>query len=155
MKLFSKEKKPKIEVIDQETTVPKTAFDQYLDNEIDEEQFFDQEFEGQLAVDVFQTNGDIIIKSTIAGVKPDNLDITVNSDMVTIKGKREQEEEVKEDDYYYKECYWGGFSRSIILPEEIKTDKVKAQIKNGVLTITMPKLKGRSTAKVKVKEIED
>lgn len=155
MKLFSKSKKPKVEVINEDELMPKSAFEQYLDNEINEEDFFDQEFEGQLAVDVYQTNGDIIIKSTIAGVKPENLDITVNSDMVTIKGKRELEEIVDEDNYYYKECYWGGFSRSIILPEEIRPDKVNAQIKNGVLTITMPKLKGRSTAKVKVREIEE
>lgn len=155
MKLFSKSKKPKVEVINEDELMPKSAFEQYLDNEIDEEEFFDQEFEGQLAVDVYQNNGDIVIKSTIAGVKPENLDITVNSDMVTIKGRRELEEEINEDNYYYKECYWGGFSRSIILPEEIRPDNVKAEIKNGVLTITMPKLKGKSTAKVKVKEIEE
>jgi len=154
MKLFSKGKKPNIEV-KEDGPVEKNVFEQYLDNEIDEEEFFDQELEGQLAVDVYQNNGDIVIKSTIAGVKPENLDITVYSDMVTIKGRRELEEEINEDNYYYKECYWGGFSRSIILPEEIKPDNVKAEIRNGVLTITMPKLKGKSTAKVKVKEIEE
>ena len=152
--LFSKTKKPKIEVIEDQP-ISKNALDQYLDNEMEEEQFFSQEFEGQLAVDVYQTNGDIIIKSTIAGVRPDDLDITVNSDMVTIKGKRDQEQEVKDEDYYYKECFWGGFSRSIILPEEIKPDKVKAQIKNGVLTITLPKLKSKGNAKIKVKEVEE
>ena len=155
MKLFSKTKKPKVEVINEDEFMPKSAFEQYLDNEIDEEEFFDQEYEGQLAVDVYQSNGDIIVKSTIAGVKPENLDITVNSDMVTIKGTRAQDDEVSEDNFYYKECYWGGFSRSVILPEEIKPDKAKAEIQNGVLTITMPKLKGKSTAKVQVKEIED
>jgi len=152
---FSKTKKKKIKVTEEEAPIDKTAFEQYLDNEIEEEEFFDQEYEGQLAVDVFQNNGDIVIKSTIAGVKPENLDITVNSDMVTIKGKRKEEEVIDEDNYYYKECYWGGFSRSVILPEEIKADKVKAFIKNGVLTVVLPKLKGPATSKIEVEEIDE
>ena len=103
--------------------------------------------EGQLAVDVFQTNKDIIIKSTIAGVKPEDLNVTINNDMLTIKGTRKQETEVDEDDFFLKECYWGSFSRSIILPCDVKQEKINAAIKDGVLTVKLPKL-GKTSAKV-------
>lgn len=104
-----------------------------------EEWLDDDDFSGQLAVDVYQTKEDIVVKSTIAGVRPEDIDISINNDMVTIRGKREKDHEVAEEDFFYRECYWGGFSRSIILPCDIKTDKVKASMKNGVLTIVMPK----------------
>jgi len=111
--------------------------------------------EGQLSVDVYQTKDAIIIKSTIAGVKPDDIDISINNDMVTIRGKREFDHSVAEDDYFYQECYWGGFSRSIILPVEIQPDKVQANLKNGVLTITLPKAAKAKAVSVKVKEEEE
>ncbi len=112
------------------------------------------EYEGQLAVDVFQNKNNIIIKSTIAGAKPEDIEVSVNNDMVTIRGKREMEEKVKEDDYFYKECYWGGFSRSIILPTAVDADKVSAEMKNGVLTIVLPKINTKSS-KVKIKQIDE
>lgn len=108
--------------------------------------------EGQLSVDVFQNKDDIVIKSTIAGVKPEDIDISINNDMVTIRGKREIEENIAEDDYFYQECYWGGFSRSIILPIEISADKVEANLKNGVLTITLPKARKSKSVSIKVKD---
>ena len=73
------------------------------------------ESEGQLTVDVYQTDNEIIVQSTVAGVSPEELDINISTEGVTIKGKREREEEVKEKDYFYQECFWGSFSRSIIL----------------------------------------
>ena len=94
--------------------------------------------EGQLTVDVYQTDDEIVIKSTIAGVTADDIDVSITNEMVTIKGNRKHEEKVKESDYYYQELYWGSFSRSIILPEEIDADSAKASMKNGVLTIKMP-----------------
>ncbi len=109
--------------------------------ETQDEPWIDENYEeGQLSVDVFQTKEAIVIKSTIAGVKPEDIDISINNDMVTIRGKREFEHQVNEDDYFYQECYWGGFSRSIILPVEIKADRVEASLKNGVLTVTLPKV---------------
>ena len=75
--------------------------------------------------------------------------------MVTIRGKREFEHTVSEDDYFYQECYWGGFSRSIILPMEIQPDKVGANLKNGVLTITLPKAAKAKAVSIKVKEQEE
>jgi len=101
----------------------------------------DLEEEGQLSVDVYQDNNNIIIKSTIAGVEPEDIDITFDNDMITIRGKRKKDLTVDEDDYFYQECYWGSFSRSIILPVEVEEEKIKATIKNGVLTIILPKAK--------------
>ena len=106
---------------------------------------------GQLSVDVYQTKDNIVIKSTIAGVKPENIDISIDNDMITIRGQRKMEEEVKEDDYFYQECYWGSFSRSIVLPMEVKADEAEASLKNGVLTIILPKVKKAKSVAVKVK----
>ena len=97
------------------------------------------EEEGQLAVDVYQDKKNIIIKSTIAGVEPDDIDISIDNDMITIRGRREKQRDIAEDDYFYQECYWGGFSRSIILPVEVDAEGIEAGMRNGVLTITLPK----------------
>lgn len=107
--------------------------------------------EGQLAIDVFQTEDDIVIKSTIAGVKPEDIDIDITNDMVTIKGKREQKIQVKAEDYYYQECYWGSFSRSVILPVEVLAEKAKAKMNNGVLTIYLPKAEKLKSRKILIK----
>jgi HSP20 family protein len=106
--------------------------------------------EGQLSVDVFQTSEHVVIKSTIAGVKPEDIDVSINNDMITIRGERHQEEEIQEDDYYYQECYWGAFSRSIILPVEVKSEEVDATLKNGVLTVKLPKAKKSKSVSVTV-----
>ncbi len=110
-----------------------------------------QEEEGQLSVDVYQDKDNIIIKSTIAGVKPEDIDISISNDLITIKGKREMEETVKDEDYFYQECYWGSFSRSIILPMEVKADQAKAELKNGILTIVLPKAKPSKAVSIRVK----
>lgn len=107
--------------------------------------------EGQLTIDVYQTPNDIVIKSTIAGVDPEDLDITITNDMVTIKGAREKDEEVSTENYYYQECYWGSFSRSIILPVDVEADAAEAGMKNGILTIKLPKIEKVKTRKIKVK----
>lgn len=106
------------------------------------------EDEGQLTVDVYQNEDEIIIKSTIAGVTADDMDISITNDMVTIKGVRKPDEKVRSADYYYQELYWGPFSRSIILPEDVDADQGKALMKNGILTLRLPKL-----AKTKIKKI--
>lgn len=107
------------------------------------------ESEGQLTIDVYQTPNEIVIMSTIAGVSPEDIDITMANDMITIKGNRKKGEEVQEKDYYYQECYWGPFSRSVILPIDIEIDQAQASMKNGILTIRLPKIE-----KVKTKKIE-
>ncbi len=106
--------------------------------------------EGELLVDVYQNKNNIIIRSTIAGVRPEDIDIDINNDMITIRGRRKEELVADEEDYFYKECYWGSFSRSIILPCEVQANKVKASLKNGVLTITLPKSKTKKVVKVSV-----
>lgn len=113
-----------------------------------------EEAEGQLTIDVYQTPSEIIIKSTIAGVKPEDLDVAITNDMVTIKGRRMKDEEVSQDDYYYQECYWGSFSRSVILPVEVEAEKSKASLKNGILTVRLPKLERIKTKKIQVQEEE-
>ncbi len=124
-----------------------------LNTEQNEDWLDDDDFSGQLAVDVYQDKESIVIKSTIAGVRTEDIDIAINNDMITIRGKREKEENIEEDNYFYKECYWGGFSRSIILPCDVKSDKVDASMKNGVLTIILPKAdKVNKVTVVKVKE---
>lgn len=112
---------------------------------------FVEEAEGQLTVDVYQTPTEIVIQSTIAGVNPEDLDIAITAESVTIRGKREKMEEVKDDDYFFQECYWGRFARQIILPQEIDAENANASMKNGVLTIRLPKLNREKTKKLKVK----
>ena len=108
--------------------------------------------EGQLTVDVYQTKDLIIIKSIVGGVSTEDLDISVTSDMITVKGTRINPDEIKSDDYYYQECFWGRFSRSIILPCDIKTEGIEATMKNGILTVKLPKIEKNSLMKIKVKE---
>jgi len=110
-----------------------------------------EEQEGQLTVDVFQDDQNIVIQSTVAGVSPDDLDVSITNDMVTIRGERRQMYTVDPEDYFYQECYWGAFSRSIILPVEIDADRAEAKIRNGILTIRIPKANAAMTRKLKVK----
>lgn len=107
--------------------------------------------EGQLTIDVYQTDNDIVIKSTIAGVKPEDLDVSINNDMITIRGERRNEEIINEENYYYQECYWGNFSRSVILPVDVLSDKIEASMKNGILTIRLPKADNTKTKKIQVR----
>lgn len=109
------------------------------------------DYEGALNIDMYQTKDNVIIKSTIAGVRPDDIDITVANDMVTIKGKRQREENIAQDDYFYQECYWGSFARSVIVPVDIDSEEIEADLKDGILTIVIPKAAKAKTKKVKVR----
>jgi len=115
-------------------------------------EWFADEYEGQLSVDVYQNKDSLVVRSTIAGVRLEDLDIVLNNDVITIRGKRYQQEEINPDDYFYQECYWGGFSRSIVLPMEVDPAGVKANLENGVLTVTLPKLQ-KQAVEIKVEEI--
>jgi HSP20 family protein len=120
----------------------KTAKENWMEEESDE---------GQLTVDVYQTADDIVIKTMIAGVKPEDLDISITRDMVTIKGSREETREANDGDYFTRELYWGSFSRTILLPQEIEVESAEALEKHGLLVIKLPKVdKGKQT-KLKVK----
>jgi HSP20 family protein len=116
-----------------------------------EEDGFADNADGQLTIDVYQTDMEIVIKSTIAGVKPEDLDVSINNDMVTIKGERKNEEVVSGENYYYQECYWGHFSRSVVLPVDIISEKSEASLKNGILTIRLPKADTTKIKKLQVR----
>ena len=111
------------------------------------------EREGQLTLDVYQTGDAIVIESPIAGVKGEDIDINITNESVTIRGKRERMQTVSDEDYFYQECYWGRFSRSVILPEAVDAESSDATIKNGVLRIIMPKLSLHKGKKLKVKGV--
>ena len=113
----------------------------------------EMEPEGELPIDMYQTPEHIVIRALIAGVSPDDLDIAITRDMVTIKGAREEGRETSDENYYHRELYWGGFSRTILLPEEIFIDEAEAKERHGLLEIILPKVdKDRSTRlKVKVR----
>ncbi len=114
------------------------------------EDWLGEEVEGQLAVDVYQTKGSVVIKAPIAGVKPEDIDISLSEDVLTLRGERKEETEVEREHYYVQECYWGSFSRSVILPTATVSDKAQAALKDGVLTITIPKVAQDKVKKIKV-----
>ncbi|MDE2020441.1 MAG: Hsp20/alpha crystallin family protein [Patescibacteria group bacterium] len=105
----------------------------------------------QLTVDVYQTDNDIVIRALVAGVKPDDLDIAITRDMVTVKGRRVEQKEGSDDGYVYQELYWGAFERTIVLPAEVDVDGAEASEKHGLLTIRLPKLNKDRQTKLKVK----
>lgn len=107
--------------------------------------------DGELTVDVYQTPNEIVIKTMVAGVRPEDLDITITRDMVTIKGKRETEKTVSDDDYFHQELFWGSFSRTIMLPAEIEVEESEAIEKHGLLIIRLPKIDRHKQARLKVK----
>ncbi len=109
--------------------------------------------EGELTVDVYQTSDMIIIKSMIAGVRPEDLDVTITRDAVTIHCKREAERIESEDDYFVRELYWGSFSRTIELPQEIDVDEAEAVEKHGLLILKLPKLDKKRQSKLKVRTV--
>ena len=106
--------------------------------------------EGELTVDIFDEGSNIVVQSTVAGVKPEDVDISLEENTLTIRGTRERTHEVSDDRFYTKELYWGAFSRSIILPEEVDFQKADASIRGGLLTVRLPK-KDRGSKKLKVK----
>jgi HSP20 family protein len=110
-----------------------------------------EESEGELAVDVYQTPDHIVIKALVAGVQPATIDISLTREMLTISGVRSDEREVEEDNYFQRELYWGSFSRTILLPEEVDLDMAEATEKHGILMIRLPKINKRKETKLKVR----
>jgi len=111
------------------------------------------EKEGELTVDVYQTPEMIVVKSMIAGVRPEDLDVSITRDMVTIRGKREEERVSRDEDYFTRELYWGAFSRTIELPQEIDVDEAEAIERHGLLILKLPKLDKKRQSKLKVKTV--
>lgn len=128
--------------------------DEFLDSPAEGgDDWLGEELEGQLAVDVYQTKESVVIKAPIAGVTADNIDISVSEDVVTIRGERVEEKEVDREHYYVQECYWGSFSRSVILPTSTVAEKASAALKDGVLTVSIPKVAQDKVKKIKVKPV--
>ena len=107
--------------------------------------------DGELPIDMYQTRDAIVIRALVAGVSPEDLDIAITRDMVTLKGQREEIQEAPDEDYYHRELFWGSFSRTILLPEEIIIDEAEAKEKHGLLIITLPKLDKERSARLTVK----
>jgi len=107
--------------------------------------------EGELAVDVYQTPDAIVVKALVAGVQPTSIDISLTREMLIISGSREDEREVEDDNYFQRELYWGSFSRTILLPEEVDVDLAEATEKHGILMIRLPKINKKRQTKLKVR----
>ena len=107
--------------------------------------------EGQLPVDVHQTASEIIIRTFVAGVRPDELSISISRDMVEIDGTRSEREQISSPDYFSRELFWGSFSRTILLPQEVDVEASSASAKDGLLTIILPKLDKAKQTKLRVK----
>ena len=110
-----------------------------------------EEEEGQLTVDVYDTPTEIVIKTMVAGVKPEDLDVAISRDSVTIRGKREEDRTVSGEDYFHRELYWGTFSRTVVLPTEVDVDEAEAVEKYGLLILRLPKLDKNRQTKLRVK----
>ncbi len=113
--------------------------------------FEENDEEAQLTVDVYRTPSEIVIKTMVAGVKPEDLDVSITRDSVTIRGQRSEESTVANDEYLHRELYWGSFARTITLPEEVDVDQAEAIEKHGVLVLRLPKLDKNRQAKIRVK----
>lgn len=111
----------------------------------------EEQSEGQLPVDVYQTANEIIIRTFVAGVRPDDLNVSISRDMVVIEGAREERDSVIDSDYFTRELFWGSFSRTILLPQEIDVDESNASAKDGLLTVTLPKMDKTRQTKLRVK----
>ena len=121
---------------------------------VQEEEIPEQDMEeGELSVDVYQTSSEIIIEAMVAGVKPEDLHLSITRDMVTIKGRRDGNTQILDDDYFYKELYWGTFSRTILLPHEVEIEEAEAVEKHGLLIVRMPKVDKARQTKLKIKSI--
>lgn len=121
--------------------------------EIDDDGFGRHVFseEGELAVDIYETDTHLVVVAPVAGVEPEDMDVRVSDkEVLTISGERSLCEDIDEDDFLTRECYWGSFSRSVVLPEGLDTDSISAKFKRGVLTIEIPKVKVEKSKKVKI-----
>ncbi len=110
-----------------------------------------EQADAELTIDMFETPSEIVIRTMVAGVRPEDLDISITRDMVTIRGERESERTVSDEDYFHRELYWGSFSRAIVLPKEVEVEEAEASEKHGLLTIRLPKIDKNKQAKLKVR----
>lgn len=123
-----------------------------VQQQVPQQQFHEEEpAEGQLPVDVYQNANEIVIRAFVAGVRPDEMNVSISRDMVEIEGSRVERDQVQGPDYFSQELFWGSFSRTILLPQEIDVDTASAGAKDGLLTIVLPKLDKMRQTKLRVK----
>lgn len=113
----------------------------------------EEEEEGELTVDVYHTPSEVVIQTMVAGVKPEDLNISITREIVTIKGRRERSNNSEEANYVNKELYWGSFSRTLMLPAEVDVEQAEAIERHGLMTIRLPKTDKERIQKIKVKSI--
>jgi HSP20 family protein len=101
-------------------------------------------------VDIYESNGETVIQAELPGVKKEDISVDVKDNRLTIKGQRSQDEEVKEDNYYRRERLFGSFQRAFTLPGDVEPDDVKAEFKDGVLKVRLPKPKESQTKKITI-----
>ena len=105
---------------------------------------------GQLAVDVYETKEKLVVKGRVAGVNKSDLDVSISDNTLSIRGTLSAGNEEGVENYFLQECYWGEFSRSIVLPVPVKEDEIEAMLKDGVLTISFAKVKQDTVKKIEV-----
>ncbi len=145
----AKKKKVKIKEEIEETIIEDKKRPSFAKATEGEKKWFEQK--GELAIDVYQTKTDLVIQSAVAGVRPENLDIVIENDVLTIEGNRKKPNEDEEKNYFYQECYWGPFYKRMILQEEVDNSRVEAIMKDGILTIRIPKIQRKKKRKVTIK----
>lgn len=118
---------------------------------VSQSQYDENDVEGQLALDVYQTDKNIVILAPVAGVKLEDMSVEVRDDVLTIKGHRQYEDKVSEENYFTQECFWGDFTRSIVLPASVDSNKISASFKDGVLKIEIPKIEKARNKVIKIK----
>ena len=111
----------------------------------------EEDGDGELAVDVYDSDDKIVVKTMVAGVKPEDLDVSITRDTITVRGTRHEAEEITKNNYHCKELYWGSFSRTVMLPAEIDIEESEAVEKHGLLILTLPKIDKQRKAKLKVR----
>jgi HSP20 family protein len=123
------------------------------DKNLNKESKWEEEVDAELTVDVYQTPTEIIVQTMVAGVQPENLSLTITRDLITIKGKREENQSIDKNNYFVQELYWGSFSRTISLPEEVDVEGAEATERHGLLIVRLPKLDKNRETKLKIKSI--
>ncbi len=113
----------------------------------------EEEEDGELPIDVYQTDAEIIIQAFVAGVRPDELQISITRDSMSIKGKRQASQTIHDDNYHVRELYWGSFSRTVELPAEVEPEEAEAVEKHGLIIIKLPKIDKQKRASIRVKSI--
>lgn len=109
-----------------------------------------EEFLGQLAVDVYETDDRLIVKARTAGVNKEDLDVSISDGILTISGTLSSGDDTDATHWHIQECYWGEFSRTLALPVSVKEDEVDAVLKDGVLTIGFNKIKQEQAKKIQI-----